>query len=222
MSKDINSIPMKSIQIYNFTLRQIIVEDYNDMFEYYSQDKVVKYLPIKKHRSPNDTKRFINTYFINKYKKGYMSHYAIVDNDTNRVIGNVGFNEITPLSTSGELGICINPKYWGDDLSTKLVTYFLDMGFNELKLETITAVIFTGNKYSKSPLDKLDFKHLRTYTKTFHSLNNKEIICQEYILCREDYLSRKQLIKKQSKKKSKKRIPKFKSLKNKLFKDNNY
>ena len=42
-------------------LRPINLNDSLDMFEYYSKDYVVKYLPIKHHKSISDTKRFINS-----------------------------------------------------------------------------------------------------------------------------------------------------------------
>ena len=39
---------------------------------------------------------FIKSYFINNYQKGKVSHYAVVLKTQNKVIGNVGFNNIYP------------------------------------------------------------------------------------------------------------------------------
>ena len=102
---------MEILETANCILRPIRLDDYKDLYEYYSIDKVVKFLPIRKHRSYLDTKKFIKTFFISNYKKGNIGHYAIVFKSNNKVIGNVGFNNISPNDKNGELGICINSKY---------------------------------------------------------------------------------------------------------------
>lgn len=70
---------MKIIESNKYILRPITLEDATSMFEYYSQEKVVKYLPIKVHKSISETKRFIRKNFIDSYKKGNVNHWAIID-----------------------------------------------------------------------------------------------------------------------------------------------
>ena len=41
--------------------------------------------------------------FIENYKQGNISHYAIVLKDNNKVIGNIGFNNIKPTDKEGEI-----------------------------------------------------------------------------------------------------------------------
>lgn len=180
---------IKILSTDKILLRPITLEDAQDLFEYYSNDKVLKYLPIKTHKNIQETKSFILTYFISNYNKKKHSHYAIVYKDNNKVIGNIGFNNISSKSSQGEIGICINPHYWGLNLSTELLDLILKYGFYDLKLKKIYAVVYNDNKYSKSSLLKYNFKFSHDFTKTFPSLNNKHIKCQKYILNRKDYLN---------------------------------
>lgn len=54
---------MKIIETRRCILRPVTIKDAKDMYEYYRQDIVVKYLPMKKHTSISDTERFIKTFF---------------------------------------------------------------------------------------------------------------------------------------------------------------
>ena len=75
---------MKILETKNCILRPVTLDDYIDLYEYYKIPEVVKFLPIKRHKSYLDTKRFIKSFFISNYEKGKIGHYAIVskiDND---------------------------------------------------------------------------------------------------------------------------------------------
>ena len=173
---------MEILETANCILRPIRLDDYKDLYEYYSIDKVVKFLPIRKHRSYLDTKKFIKTFFISNYKKGNIGHYAIVFKSNNKVIGNVGFNNISPNDKNGELGICINSKYWGNNLSIELAEALIEYGFNELNLDYISAIAYDDNIYSKNVLVNLGFTHQKDFYKKFKNTGDKLIKCSKYIL----------------------------------------
>lgn len=171
-------------------LRPIKLEDAKDMFEYYSKDYVVQYLPMKPHKTISETKRFIKSYFLHSYNLGKISHLAIVFKNTNKVIGNVGFNNISQNSKEGELGICINPEYWGMNLSSELLSAMLLYGFDELNLEKVTATIYEDNKYSKNTLDKLGFKNVGMSNKTVSYYIHKQVYCYNYEMTKDYYFSK--------------------------------
>ena len=171
---------MKILETKNCILRPITINDYKDLYEYYKIPEVVKFLPIKKHNSYLDTKKFIKSFFINNYKKGKIGHYEVVLKQNNKVIGYVGFNNISKNDKNGEIGICINPKYWGNNLSVELVEALIKYGFEDLKLEHIYAVTYEDNIYSQRVLDNLNFVHQEDF-------NNKTTKCSKYILYKNDY-----------------------------------
>lgn len=177
---------MKIIETPRFIFRPFEISDAEDVYEYLCQEIVVKYLPFNAHKDINCSKKFIQSYFINNYKKGKIGNYAVYYKKDNRVIGNVGFNNVNPKSKEGELGICINPKYWGNDFSTELALVTIISSFEFSKVDKLVVIIYEENKYSTSCIKKLNF----TYTKTYKPKQNLPL-CLRYELNRDEYLNMK-------------------------------
>lgn len=177
---------MKIIDTPKFIFRPIDISDAKDIFDYLSQEKVVRYLPFEAHENLNDTKKFIKSYFINSYKKGKIGNYAIYYKKDRKVIGNVGFNNINPNSPEGELGICLNPKYWGHDFSTEFTFIAVVSGFEFSKVDKLVALTYEDNKYSTNCLENLRFNYIKTYKP-----KNSTEICHRFELNREEYIKMK-------------------------------
>ena len=177
---------MKILQSKKLYLRPITLDDAKDIFEYLSQENVVKYLPIKAHKNINETKKFISNYFINNYENNKYSHYAVVYKKENKGIGNMGFNNMKIGSQTGELGICINPKYWGNKFSQELLAIMLPHCFTDLNLKEVTTVVYEDNKFSLKPLQVYNFKYSKSYNV---KVKNKIIKCNVYSLSRKDYFN---------------------------------
>ena len=174
---------MKIIETPKFILRPATLKDAHDFFEYFSQEKVLRYLPFNTHKTILQTKIFIVSFFINNYKKGNVGNYAIHYKRDNKVIGNIGLNNINPNSKSAEIGICINPKYWGHNFATELTVITLITGFELLNLDKLIALTYTKNKYTPKSLENLGFKYINTFkTKTYGNT------CHRFELSRDDYL----------------------------------
>ena len=154
---------MKIIETPKFILRPVTLGDCEDLFEYLSQDKVVKYLPFQAHKNLSQTRGFIKSFFIDNYKKGKVGNYAIYYKKDKKVIGNIGLNNVSPNASEAEIGICINPKYWGHNFSTELTIISLITGFEFLKLDKLIAITYTKNKYTPNSLESLGFKYIKTY-----------------------------------------------------------
>lgn len=192
--KDSMYSQMKIIETDNYLLRPININDAPSMFEYYSQENVVKYLPINAHKSISETRRFIRLTFIEKYKNGKVSHWAIIDKNNKKLIGNIGLNDVAMTDKEAEIGICINPLYWGNDIATELTKNSLRYGFEYLKLEKLIAITYEQNMRTRKSLEGLGFKYVNTYTKKIITPNgNKPIKCHRYELTRQDYILSKYL-----------------------------
>ena len=87
---------MKIIETPKFILRPATLRDVNDFYEYFKQEKVVKYLPFKAHKNITQTKTFVRNFFINNYKSGKIGNYAVYYKPDKKVIGNVGINNVSP------------------------------------------------------------------------------------------------------------------------------
>ncbi|HSQ87489.1 GNAT family N-acetyltransferase [Romboutsia sp.] len=192
-----NGFEMKILETKRCILRPVSLKDAPNLFDYYKQDIVVKYLPFKKHETIFDTEKFIRLFFLKNYNEGKIGHYAIVLKKENKVIGNVGFNNISISSKKGEMGICINPSYWGYDLSTELAEEMLRYGFNDLNLEKIIAITFEDNTYSQKALENLGFHYVKTFNKNLKSKKIRNPIkCHEYEMLKINYINKFKLYKK--------------------------
>lgn len=181
---------MKIIETPRFILRPATLEDVPYIYEYLSQEKVVRYLPFKVHKNINDTKRFVQLFFINTYKQGKVGNYVIYHKDDKKVIGNVGINNIRTGSKEGEIGICINPKYWGNDFATELTITTLITGFELMNLNKLIALTYSENKYTPKSLNNLGFKYTKTYTprKNIPISHRFELNKNDYLKLKEEYL----------------------------------
>ncbi|RDY28327.1 N-acetyltransferase [Romboutsia weinsteinii] len=181
---------MKTLETKRCILRPATLKDTADLFEYYQQEKVVKFLPFNKHKNIQDTHNFIKLFFLDNYKKGKIGHFVIVSKKSKKVIGNVGFNNISQDSKEGEMGICINPSYWGNDLSTELAVEMLRFGFEDLKLNRIIAILYEENVYSKKPLEVLGFNFVGKFIRKITSTKpHKSVICYKYEMMRNNYFN---------------------------------
>lgn len=148
---------MPKLETKRCILRMMTVDDAKDLFEFYSNEDHLKFLPFKKHTSVLDTKKFIKLFFLDNYHQGNISHYAIVLKSNNKVIGNIGFNNIKPTDTEGEIGVCLNPMYCGNGLIHEILIEILRYGFSDLKLNRIYAIAFDGNNSSINILKHYNF-----------------------------------------------------------------
>ena len=177
---------MKIIETPKFILRPAMLSDANDFFEYLSQEKVVRYLPFSVHKNIHQTTSFIKSFFIQNYKKGKIGNYAVYYKADRKVIGNVGLNNIDTNSNEAEIGICINPKYWGHNFATELTIISLITGFELLQLDKLVALTYTKNKYTPKSLETLGFEYIKTYRPTLNS-----DICHRFELTKSTYLELK-------------------------------
>ena len=181
---------MKIIETPKFILRPVLVSDAEDLFEYLSQEKVVRYLPFSAHKNIYQTKNFIKSFFIDNYKKGKVGNYAIYYKRDNKVIGNIGLNNVNTNSSEAEIGICINPKYWGHDFATELTVTSLITGFEFLQLNKLIAITYTKNKYTPKSLENLGFKYVKTYKPSFSAdvSHRFELTRSKYLELKSEYL----------------------------------
>ncbi|GAA0237657.1 GNAT family N-acetyltransferase [Metaclostridioides mangenotii] len=187
---------MKPLESKNCILREVRLGDAKDMYEYYKLDIVVKYLPINRHTSISKTRKFIKAFFIDNYNMGRVGHYAIISKKDAKVIGNIGFNNIKVNAEEADIGICINPAYWGHGYATELADPIIRYGFDELNLKRIIAETYKENVNSTKPLKNLGFRYFETVSNNFskESMGNthlesikSETLCYRYELLKQRY-----------------------------------
>ena len=186
---DVTYPQMPIIETEKYILRPASLDDAEDMFEYYKQPKVVKYLPMNPHKSVANTKRFIKSFFIDNYNQGKIGHFVVVDKLNNKVIGNIGLNNIDKDAIEAEIGICINPSYWGNDIATELARELLKFAFINTNIKRIIANTYEDNKHSRRALENLNIKYYKTYDKKIEKgIKTTYVKCDSYKILKSEYL----------------------------------
>jgi RimJ/RimL family protein N-acetyltransferase len=81
--------------------------------------------------------------------------FAVVLQDSGRLIGNCGVRRETADSRVADMGYEIDPLYWGKGYATEAATAVLHFGFTHLKVHRIWANAIAENRASQRVLAKI-------------------------------------------------------------------
>lgn len=85
--------------------------------------------------------------------------FAIVEKDTNKVIGNCGLHEINEIHRRATFGIFVGEKtYWNQGIGAEATALILDYGFNILNLNNISLEVVAYNHRAIRCYEKVGFK----------------------------------------------------------------
>jgi len=135
------------------TLRRMKTSDWRDMYEYASRRDVTEYLLWEPHSDPDQTRDYLS-YLQTRYRTGDFYDWAVIDNESKRMIGTCGFTTLDFQNNAAEVGYVINPNFWGRGLATEAVRRVMDFGFMELNVHRIEAKYIVGNDRSRRVMEK--------------------------------------------------------------------
>ncbi|MBD7912440.1 GNAT family N-acetyltransferase [Clostridium cibarium] len=173
-------------------LRKFKLQDADDMFNNWGNDKeVTKFLSWKPHKTIEVTREFIDT-CINEYKKINTYHWAIELKEIGQVFGSIGLVELDNENYSCEIGYCISRKYWSKGMMTESLHAVIDYLFSEIGLNRIVAKHDTNNIASGKVMIKSGMKCEGTLRevkvrndKEFYNLAVYSILKSEWLIERE-------------------------------------
>lgn len=86
--------------------------------------------------------------------------FAIIEKDTNKVIGNCGIHNKSEVHRTGTFGIFIGDKsYWSQGFGTEATLLILDYAFNLLNLNNVNLDVVDFNKRGIKCYEKCGFKY---------------------------------------------------------------
>lgn len=90
-------------------------------------------------------------------KEGYC--FAIIDSEKDKLIGNIGLEDVDFIDRKAVLGIFIGDKeYWNKGYGTEAIGLLLDFSFNLLNLNSIMLIVHAFNKRAIRCYEKCGFK----------------------------------------------------------------
>lgn len=85
--------------------------------------------------------------------------FAIVDIESDKIIGTCGLMNVNHIFRKAELGIFIGEKeYWGKGYGTEATELLLDFAFNILNLNSIMLIVNSFNERAIKSYEKCGFK----------------------------------------------------------------
>lgn len=146
------------IETPRLTLRRMTLRDAHDLFDYSQDPEVARHVLWSAHRSVWETKAYIR-YILQQYRLGEPSSWCIVERETRRVIGTIGFMSYSADNATVEVGYSLARSHWNRGLMTEALQAVLRECFETLKLHRVEAQHFSLNPSSGRVMEKSGMTH---------------------------------------------------------------
>lgn len=180
---------MKIIETKRLILRKWCKDDYLDMYDYASDDRVGPNAGWPVHKSIEDSKAIVDMFITGD------EEYAVVLKKENKVIGGVGLHykkidKDMQGNNVREIGYVLNPKYWGNEYIPEAVKELIKFCFEELNLDLVWCGHFDFNSKSRRVIEKCGFNFKFEKNRELQLLNNKKVNELYYNISREEYFKK--------------------------------
>ncbi|MBP3887814.1 MAG: GNAT family N-acetyltransferase [Cellulosilyticum sp.] len=135
-------------------LRQLRLSDGKDLLTYYNNPMVYRYLDWYGPQDMEMAERVLK-HWIEGYEKGYILRFAITEKETDQIIGTIFLTDVT--ETKGEIGYELSQSYWHQGIMTEALKEVIRIGFEEMGLVRLQAIVCEDNKASQKLLEKVGF-----------------------------------------------------------------
>ena len=144
----------QTLQTERLRLRPFSLDDASVVQKLAGDKKIAQTTLLIPHPYKNsDAIELINTHEP-LFKKGTSITYAIVNKETDKLIGAIGLT-LSNLYDHAEMGYWIGVPYWGKGYCTEAARGIIKYGFETLKLNRIHAHYFTKNPASGKVMEKI-------------------------------------------------------------------
>ena len=144
------------IETERLLLREITLNDKEEMFQLYSNPDVLKYTGEAPVASIEAMEEAIKTR-MNNYKKCGYGRWATILKSGNEFVGWAGLAYL-PEFDEIDIGYRFFPQYWGLGIATEASETILEYGFNHLGLKKIVAIAMEENRASIRVMEKIGMK----------------------------------------------------------------
>jgi RimJ/RimL family protein N-acetyltransferase len=156
----------KILETERLFLRELVLEDQEDLFELDSDPEVHRYIEQKPVKSVDEIVKVIEM-LQKQYKENGIARWAVIDKKSNECVGWSGLKYFNQSLNNHihfyELGYRFKQKHWGKGFATESAHAILNHGFQKLNIKSIYAITHPENSNSKHVLQKLGFKFIEIF-----------------------------------------------------------
>ncbi len=164
-------------------LRQIVSDDAKDVMAIFKDDMVTQYYDLYTFTRIAEAVELIE-YFSESYRSERQIRWGIVRKEDDQLIGTCGF--VALHTHRGEIGYDLASAYWRQGYMTEALEALIEIGFDDMQLHRIEALVMVHNRASAGLLRKLGFTDegiLRDYDyfkDAFQSLRSFSLLADEH------------------------------------------
>ncbi|EJL65609.1 acetyltransferase, ribosomal protein N-acetylase [Flavobacterium sp. CF136] len=159
---DMNPATFPILTTERLTLRQLSIDDQQDVFTLRSDAEINKYLDREPSKTIDDAINFISKVNDN-IEKSNTYYWAITLTDAKTLVGTICLFDFSNEKNSCEIGYELMTKFQGQGIMKEAVQVVIDYVFQVLKFKKILAFTHYDNQNSTNLLLKFNFvKSLET------------------------------------------------------------
>jgi len=174
-----NFTPFPILTTERLTLRQLAINDEQEIFTLRSDSEINKYLGRKISNTIDDARNFIHMINENINKNDSL-YWAITFNDSNKLVGTISLFDFSDETDSCEIGYELLSTFQRQGIMKEAVEKVVGYAFNSIKVKNIEASLHRDNQRSINLLEKLLFKKSNNADETnpdligYHLLNSSD------------------------------------------------
>jgi len=153
---DVSFTPFPFLTTENYSLRNLMPADEQEIFALRSSDEINKYLDRPKANTLDEARNFI-TKIINGIAKNESIFWVVTPKDESKLLGTICLWKISKDEAKAEIGFELLPENHGKGIMQEVIPRVLQFGFEEIKLEMIEAELSPRNLKSVRLLEKNNF-----------------------------------------------------------------
>ena len=163
--------PFPILATERLILRQLIIDDEQEIFSLRSDGEINKYLNRQVSNTIEDARNFIKKVNENINKNDSL-YWAITLSDRNILVGTICLFGFSDENGTCEIGYELLTKFQGQGIMKEAVEKVIDYAFNTIQVKKIEAFFHRDNHRSIKLLDKYSFKQSNELDK-----ENPELLC---------------------------------------------
>ena len=163
--------PFPILTTERLTLRQLVINDEQEIFTLRSDGEINKYLDRQVSKTIADARGFIDKVNDNINKNDSL-YWAITLSDGNILVGTICLYGFSDENGSCEIGYELLSKFQGQGIMQEAAEKVIEYSFNIIRVEKIEAFFHRDNQSSIKLLEKFSFRDSNEPDKT-----NPDLIC---------------------------------------------
>lgn len=176
------------VETERLLLRPVTLDDAEAMFDYASDRENTRYT-FPTNQSLEETKNNIGQFYL----ANPLGRWGIELKSNGKFIGTIDLHKIDSVLKKAAIGYIINKKYWNQGLATEANRAVIELAFEKIGMNKLTALHDKDNPASGKVMEKsgMCFSHAEPYACMDQHEEGRIVTRVHYVLTKEDYFANK-------------------------------